>query len=264
MNSMGPKKQFGQHFLTSVRYAERIAESVAAQENENVLEIGPGNGALTAHLVKRFPELHCVEIDEDVSAALEIKIGQGRWTLHKCDALSFEFKTVGFPLHVVGNLPYNIGALLIKKTLLYGNDISTCTFMVQREVAQRIAAGPHTKESGFLTIFCQFFGKPKILFHVPPGAFFPRPSVDSTVFSLRIDRNLDTRLPASRWNDYFSFVDKGFRTRRKMLANVLGAHGGRDKWTLLLDKLGIVRTSRAEDLSAEEWLNLYKLSCDIP
>jgi 16S rRNA (adenine1518-N6/adenine1519-N6)-dimethyltransferase len=259
---MGPKKQLGQHFLTSVSHARRIAGSVPAAPGDNVLEIGAGRGALTVHLVERFPRLHCVEIDPDAAASLGDTVGPGGWTLHRCDALDFDFGKAGFPLHVAGNLPYSVGAMIIKKTLLYGNDVLSCTFMVQREVALRIAAAPHTKQFGFLSVFCQFFGRPRVLFHVPAGAFFPKPNVDSSVFQIVVEKNLEARLPASRWRQFFSFVDRGFRMRRKMLANVLGRDGNRDRWIGLLDGLNIPAGARAEDLGADQWLNLYRLSCD--
>jgi 16S rRNA (adenine1518-N6/adenine1519-N6)-dimethyltransferase len=261
---MGPKKHLGQHFLTSVSHARRIAASVPAQAGENVLEIGSGNGALTVHLVKRYSGMHCVEIDPDAASGLSKNLGAGSWTLHQCDVLDFDFAMAGFPLHVVGNLPYSIGAMILRKTLLYGNNILSCTFMVQREVAQRIAAGPHTKQNGFLSVFCQFFGRPKLLFHVPAGAFFPKPNVDSTVFQLLVDKDLSSKLPVSRWPDYFSFVDRGFRMKRKMLANVLGRDDGRDRWARLLSRMGIPAGARAEDLSADQWLELYRLSCETP
>jgi 16S rRNA (adenine1518-N6/adenine1519-N6)-dimethyltransferase len=261
---MGPKKHLGQHFLTAVSHARRIAASVPAQAGENVLEIGPGTGALTVHLVKRFPCLHCVEVDPDAAAKLSANLGADSWTLHRCNVLDFDFAAAGFPLHVVGNLPYSIGAMILRKTLLYGNDILSCTFMVQREVAQRIAAVPHTRQNGFLSVFCQFFGRPRILFHVPAGAFFPKPNVDSTVFQLPVEKDLQLKLPASQWPDYFSFVDRGFRTKRKMLANVLGREGGRSRWAGLLGDMGITAGARAEDLSADQWLELYRLSCETP
>jgi 16S rRNA (adenine1518-N6/adenine1519-N6)-dimethyltransferase len=261
---MGPKKHLGQHFLTSVSHARRIAASVPASGQENVLEIGAGKGALTIHLVKLFPGVHCVEIDPDAAFALSAALGSGAWTIHQCDVLGFDFVAAGFPLHVVGNLPYSIGAMILRKTLMYGNNILSCTFMVQREVAQRIAAGPHTRESGFLSVFCRFFGKPRILFHVPAGAFFPKPNVDSTVFQLLVEKDLETKLPASQWQHYFSFVDRGFRMRRKMLVNVLGREGGRDRWARLLCGMGIPAGVRAEDLSADQWLELYRLSCEKP
>jgi 16S rRNA (adenine1518-N6/adenine1519-N6)-dimethyltransferase len=260
---MGPKKHLGQHFLTAVSYAERIANSVGAGQEENVLEIGPGRGALSIHLKNRYPSFHCVEIDSDLIAGLTRKLGAGTWTLHHCDVLAFDFAKAGFPLHVVGNLPYSIGAMVIRKTLSYGEKILSCTFMVQREVAQRIAAKPHSKRMGFLSVFCQFFGTPKILFTVPPGAFFPKPAVESAVLRLAVERNLESKLPRRSWEDFFGFVDKGFRMRRKMLVNVLGHNGGKERYAEILAQMKTGAGVRAEDLGPDKWLELYKKSCGL-
>jgi 16S rRNA (adenine1518-N6/adenine1519-N6)-dimethyltransferase len=260
---MGPKKQLGQHFLTAVSYAERIAKSVGARQEDNLLEIGPGRGALSIHLKNLYPFFHCVEVDADLIAGLRLKLGAGTWTIHHGDALAFDFAKAGLPLHVVGNLPFSIGAMIIRKTLSYGEGIISCTFMVQREVAQRIAAKPHSKQMGFLSVFCQFFGAPKILFTVPPGAFFPKPAVESAVIRLVVDRDLESRLPRRLWESFFGFVDKGFRMRRKMLANVLGHDGGRERYSEILAHMEAGARARAEDLRPGEWLELYKKSCGI-
>jgi 16S rRNA (adenine1518-N6/adenine1519-N6)-dimethyltransferase len=260
----GPKKYLGQHFLTAVSYAKRIAESIPpVAANEYVLEIGPGRGALSVHLIKRFPDFHCVEIDPDVIPVLRENLGAGNWNLHREDILAFDYSKAGFPLHVAGNLPYSIGAMIIRKTLLYGNRVRSCTFMVQREVAERIVAGPHTRKNGFLSIFCQFFGKPAILFHIPGGAFFPRPNVDSSVFQLILDKDLDAKLPQEKWEPFFEFVDKGFRMRRKMLVNVLDRTYEKSRWASLLSDIGAGPGSRPEDLITDQWLELYKKSCGL-
>jgi 16S rRNA (adenine1518-N6/adenine1519-N6)-dimethyltransferase len=254
-----PKKHLGQHFLTAPTYANRISEAVPASETDHVLEIGPGQGALSVFLKKRFPEFHLVEIDSEAIVKLNEKIGTGKFCIHHSDVMAFDFEKAGFPLHVVGNLPYSIGAMIIKKTLLYGNNIRSCTFMVQKEVAERIVSGPHSKQNGFLAIFCGFFGKPKLLFHVPPGAFFPRPNVDSSVFQINIEPDLTKKLDRTKWGAYFSFVSKGFSMRRKMLVNVLGETPAmRLKYGAHLESLGIKSTVRPEDLDCNEWLELYK------
>jgi 16S rRNA (adenine1518-N6/adenine1519-N6)-dimethyltransferase len=256
---MRPKKHLGQHFLTAPSYSKRIADAVIAGPTDHVLEIGPGQGALSFFLKERFPSFHLVEVDPEAIEKLKEKLGDGDFTIHHSDVMKFDFGIAGFPLHVVGNLPYSIGAHIIKKTLLYGNDIKSGTFMVQREVAERIAAKPHTKQNGFLTIFCGFFGEPKILFHVPPGAFFPRPNVDSSVFQVIVKDNLCAKLDREKWVDYFGFVSRGFLMRRKMLVNVLGDTP--QTRTILgsnLEKIGVSVTARPEDLGPEEWLSLYK------
>ena len=231
-----------------------------ARESESVLEIGPGRGALSVHLLERFPALHLVEVDRDAIGILREKLGEGVYSIHNEDVMEFDFSLAGFPLHAVGNLPYNIGAIIIKRTLLYTPEILSCTFMVQREVAERIVSGPHSKQNGFLSIFCQFFGSVKLLFHVPPGAFFPRPNVDSSVFQIIVDRDAEKKLDSSLWNSFFSFVDGGFSMRRKQLAKVLAIKYGRDKsfYCGKLIQTGVDGASRPEDLDVNSWLDLYK------
>ncbi len=251
----------GQHFLTAPSFARKIAEAVPEKtDKENVLEIGPGKGALSIYLKERFADFHLVEVDPEAIELLRAKLGCGPYTIHHADVLEFDFSSIGFPLHVVGNLPYSIGAMIIKKTLLLGNNILSCTFMVQREVAERIVSAPHNKTNGFLSIFCSFFGTPRLLFHVPPGAFFPRPNVDSSVFQIIIDKEIDKKLEPSCWEPFFAYVSKGFSQRRKQLSKVLG-HGQLTKEKIKSDlvQLGLDPLSRPEDLGINEWLNLFRL-----
>jgi len=256
---MGPKKHLGQHFLTAPAIAKKIAAAVPALAGDGVLEIGPGRGALSVHLLERFPLIHLVEIDVNSIDVLKNKLGDGDYRIHNEDALAFDFSTVGFPLHVVGNLPYNISALIIKRALLEAPRVASCTFMVQREVAARIVSGPRSRQNGFLSIFCQFFGEAKLLFHVPPGAFFPRPSVDSSVFQIIIDTGIEGKLRRGLWEDFFAFVDSGFSMRRKQLAKTLSLRHGRDKdyYRVALSDMGADAAARPEDLGVGEWLDLY-------
>jgi 16S rRNA (adenine1518-N6/adenine1519-N6)-dimethyltransferase len=254
-----PKKHLGQHFLTSPAYARRIAEAVPAGGDENLLEIGPGHGALTVFLRERFPSMHLVEVDPDAVLRLREKLGINQCTVHVEDVLGFDFGKAGFPLHVAGNLPYSIGAMIIKKTLMYGPRIRSCTFMVQREVAERIVSPPHCRTNGFLAIFCGFFGVPKLLFHVPAGSFFPRPNVDSSVFRIIVDEKASGRLPREQWEDFFSFVSTGFGMRRKKLSNSFGrTPSDRQKCESILSRTGMNPLSRPEDLGVDAWLELYR------
>jgi 16S rRNA (adenine1518-N6/adenine1519-N6)-dimethyltransferase len=260
MRQTGPKKKFGQNFLTSPGFAKKIADSIPAGHGETVLEIGAGRGALSIHLLERFHGLlHLVEMDRDMVPALNEKLGTGGWVLHQCDILDFEFKQFNEPVHVVGNLPYNIAALIIKKVLLCGDLIKSCTFMVQREVASRIVSGPHSKEAGFLSVFCQFFGKPEILFHVPPGAFFPKPKVDSSVFRIAKYPELSIKIPREQWKDFFLFVDRGFSQRRKMVVNSLAGTGVKTEISEGLIKAGIPVTARAEDIPMDKWIDFFSI-----
>jgi 16S rRNA (adenine1518-N6/adenine1519-N6)-dimethyltransferase len=257
---MRPKKYLGQHFLTAPAVAKKIADAVPASADEYVLEIGPGRGALSVHLIERFPNLHLVEVDTDAVNILREKLGFGTYTIHNEDVMAFDFSLAGFPLHVVGNLPYNIGAMIIRKTLALAPSVLSCTFMVQREVAARIVSAPHSRENGFLSIFCQFFGEAKMLFNVPPGAFFPRPNVDSSVFQVIVDRDVEKKLPRASWENFFSFVSDGFSMRRKQLAKILALKLGRDKeyYGNTLLEMGMDAAARPEDLDVNGWLDLYK------
>ncbi len=252
------KKRLGQHFLVSKFHAQRIAEAVPAESGEAVVEIGPGAGALSVHLVRRYPALHLVEVDTDLIEGLKSALGPGEWTVHVSDIRAFDFSRIGFPLHVVGNLPYNIGAYIIKKTLLCAPAVRSCTFMVQREVAERIAAAPGSKKNGFLSIFCGYFGETKILFRVPPGAFVPPPKVESAVFRISVDPASTYRIPADQWDSFFRMVDKGFSQRRKMLAKVLGGAEKKEQYREALLQIGVASDARAENLGVEEWIELFR------
>jgi len=254
-----PKKRLGQHFLQSPFYAERIADAVESSDDRKVVEVGPGKGALSIFLKERFPRFHLIEKDREIIPLLREQLGRGEWTLHQGDVLDFNFSELGAPLHIVGNLPYNIGALIIRKTLGCAPQVASVTYMVQREVAERIVAKPHSKQMGFLSIFCQFFGRPKILFKVPQGAFFPKPKVESAVFQLIIDKNIEGRLPRDRWEPFFNFVSRRYTMRRKMLATSLAWEtGNRSKFQNILERIGLDRKVRPEDLDVQKWVELFQ------
>ena len=217
---MIPKKHLGQHFLTAPYYARKIVQAVPATGRENLLEIGPGPGALSIFLKERFPDFHLVEIDDAAIEPLLIKLGTGTYTLHNNDILSFDYRTAGFPLHVVGNLPYSIGAQIIKKTLLYGNNIRSCTFMVQREVAERMAAAPGGKTYGVLSVWVQLYTKVIRVRPLGRSIFHPRPNVDSSLVLL--ERLPEGQLPANDPADLRAVVQAAFGQRRKTLVNALG------------------------------------------
>jgi 16S rRNA (adenine1518-N6/adenine1519-N6)-dimethyltransferase len=256
---LAPKKHLGQHFLISPPIAQKIVEAIPAGPDERVLEIGPGRGALTGYVLERYSDVYLIEKDKDVIAALKRTIGRAPCRILLEDALEFDFGRIGFPLHVVGNLPYVVGALIIKKTLLYGSGIRSFTFMVQREVAQRIVSPPHHKANGFLAIFCQYFGPAQILFEVEPEAFFPKPKIVSAVVQIIPDPALLSRLAPERWLPFFAFVTHGFSQRRKKLSNVLGRQvGEQSRFEAVLAEMGLNPLSRPEDLGVEAWLGLFE------
>ncbi len=255
---MEPKKYLGQHFLTSPIIAQKIVEAIPASLQERVIEIGPGRGALSVYIKERYNDFHLIEIDRNIIDSLKTNLGHGSYMLHEADVLEFDFNQIGMPLHVVGNLPYVIGAHIIKKTLFYGASIRSFTFMVQREVGVRIVSLPHRKTNGFLSIFCQYFGPAKLLFEVEPDAFFPRPKIFSAVVQIIPDAVALSRLPQEQWQPFFAFVSKGFSQRRKKLSNVLGrATREQKRFETVLANLGLNPLSRPEDLGIADWLRLF-------
>ena len=253
-----PKKRFGQNFLTVPYYTEKIAHSVPANPGEVVVEIGPGKGALTKHFVAARYDLHLIEMDSDILPVLQKELGDGVYTLHNADAKKFDYGQFDKGFHAVGNLPYNVASHIIKAILLKAPLTKSVTFMVQKEVAERICADPGGKGIGFLSIMCGYFGTPVKLFDVPPGAFFPPPKIVSSVFRIELNEEKYSRIAASQWKEFFTFVTAGYNQRRKKLVTALaGVVGGKPKVAPLLTAVGISTSARAEELSVDQWVALF-------
>src|SRR5512134_3325513 len=173
-----PRKRFGQHFLTDRHYLGRIIEAIAPQRADAMVEIGPGTGLLTAELVPRLDHLHVVEIDRDLAAGLRNRFPADRVTVHEGDALEFDFATLPGPLRVVGNLPYNVSTPILFRIAALEDRIRDCTFLLQKEVVDRMVARPATADYGRLSVMLQYRFEMHALLHVPPGAFTPPPKVD--------------------------------------------------------------------------------------
>ncbi len=254
-----PKKKFGQNFLTAPYYVEKIVEAVPAVAEESVVEIGPGKGALSRYLVKKEFSFTMLEMDSDVIPILEEELGERDYTIHNCDATKFDYASLGDYYHAVGNLPYNVASIIIKAILFTAPRLQSVTFMVQKEVAERICATPKGKEIGFLTILCQFFGEATKLFDVPPGAFFPKPKVTSSVFQINLKEELFGRLPNEQWKSFFDFVSTGFQMRRKKLSNSIAKKvGGKERANEVIEKAGLSIDVRPEELSVDQWVDLFK------
>lgn len=217
-----PKKRFGQHFLRDGHYIRHMLEAIRPQRDDAMLEIGPGRGALTLALLPQLRVLHAVELDRDLIPALMPHIGQGL-IVHQADALGFDFaglaRELGKPLRVVGNLPYNISTPLIFHLLAAGTAIQDMHFMLQKEVVDRLAAGPGGKDYGRLSVMVQAACQVTPLFQVPPGAFFPPPKVDSRV--VRLQPLPSPVVPQAMQARFAQVVAAAFAQRRKTLANAL-------------------------------------------
>ena len=175
-----PRKRFGQHFLVDQHYVGRVVEAIQPRPHDVMVEIGPGLGAMTTPLLERLGHLHVVEIDRDLVALLETRYPKEKLTIHSADALKFDFGKLGTRLRLVGNLPYNISSPLLFHLVQFSPHIVDLTFMLQKEVVDRMVAAPSTSDYGRLSVMLQYRFAMVRLFLVPPGAFrpagTPRPS----------------------------------------------------------------------------------------
>jgi 16S rRNA (adenine1518-N6/adenine1519-N6)-dimethyltransferase len=253
-NKVRPKKSLGQHFLHDLNIARRIVDGLnPSPSNQNVLEIGPGMGVLTQYLLQQSDKnLKVIEIDRDSVAylkknypALEDKIIEG-------DFLEWQIDEI-FPdkFSIIGNFPYNISSQIFFKVLDSRQQVEQVVCMLQKEVADRIAAPPGSKTYGILSVLLQAYYKIEYLFKVPPGVFTPPPKVMSAV--IRLERNNVNRLLCDE-KLFVQVVKQAFNTRRKTLRNALKNLNLAAEISALplMDK-------RAEQLSVESFQNLTLL-----
>jgi 16S rRNA (adenine1518-N6/adenine1519-N6)-dimethyltransferase len=246
-----PRKRFGQNFLQNQHIIDDIVRAINPQKGDNVLEIGPGLGALTQSLLPRLDKLTAIEIDRDLQGYLaQLPIAMGKLNLIGADALSIDYSQFESHLRVVGNLPYNIATPLLLYLLNYIPYIQDMYFMLQKEVVERIAAVPGTKAYGRLTVMVQYHCEVEHLFDVSPDAFEPKPKVDSAVLRLTPYRSSPFE-PVKR--DKLEYlVAKAFAMRRKTLTNNL-----KEIVSLAqLNHLGIDGSKRPEQISIAEYVQL--------
>ncbi|HTD53068.1 MAG TPA: 16S rRNA (adenine(1518)-N(6)/adenine(1519)-N(6))-dimethyltransferase RsmA [Thermoanaerobaculia bacterium] len=254
------RKRWGQHFLKSEQTAERIVEAVRLSPEDTVIEVGPGDGALTRPLARRAARLLAIEIDPARAQALAAEFsGGGRVRVLEGDALDRSFSdwlaAAGWsgPSILVGNLPYNAATPILTAAIEEQGTILRAVATVQREVARRFAAGPGQEGYGYLSVRTAAFARGRVLFDLPPGAFRPRPKVVSSVLELSPrEHPLDPR----RGEAALRLASLGFRSRRKTLANALSGVAPRTEWERRLEALGKDRRARAEELSLEDYLAL--------
>ena len=254
-----PKKSWGQNFLIDDNIKLKIANAVEAGPEDTVVEIGAGLGAITEALAERAKRVIAVDRDPDMIAVLrDVFAADARVDVQALDALDFDFAAAadraGGPLRVAGNLPYQITTPLLFHVLgqaARGTVVSRAVFMVQKEVADRLAAAPDSKVYGRLSVMVQQVAEVKNLFRVPPHAFLPQPQVVSTVFAL-IPR-AQPQAPVVSDALFASVVRHAFGSRRKMLRRALDAGFGAAVVSAGLAGAGIDETRRAETLSVAEF-----------
>ena len=245
-----PRKRFGQNFLHDPHFVGKAIAAIAPQREDNMVEIGPGLGALTGPLLERLARLSVVEIDRDLIRNLRQRFTPDRLTIYPGDALKFDFTALGPSLRVVGNLPYNISTPLLFHLARFADQVQDMHFMLQKEVVARMAAAPCCTAYGRLSVMLQYRFQIEPLFEVPAGAFTPRPKVTSAFVRLRPLRPLPH--PARDEGIFASIVTSGFSTRRKTLRNALRSHLEEADFAAL----GIDPLLRAENLSVADFVRL--------
>ncbi|MHC1708378.1 MAG: 16S rRNA (adenine(1518)-N(6)/adenine(1519)-N(6))-dimethyltransferase RsmA [Bacteroidales bacterium] len=243
-----PKKHLGQHFLTDHNIARKIVDQLSFQYP--VLEVGPGKGILTRYLLEKCPgNLNLIEIDPEAVEYLLYEYPVLAETLIRGDILKADFSALfKQDFSIIGNFPYNISSQIFFRVLENKDQVKEVVCMIQKEVAQRIATGPGSKEYGILSVLLQTYYDIEYLFTVGENVFFPPPNVKSAVIRLR--RNQRTALPCPDAL-YFTVVKTAFNQRRKTLRNALSPLLGKDP-----SVYGDILARRAETLSVEEFIEL--------
>lgn len=245
-----PRKRFGQNFLQSKPIIDRIISSFDLHADDNVLEIGPGMGALTFPMLRSIKHLTAIEIDRDLHALLMDSPQAAALNVIAADALTLDYREFGNALRVVGNLPYNISTPLMLHLLSFTEHIKDMHFMLQKEVVNRLSGQPGTKAYGRLSVMVQYHCEVLPLFEVPPEAFHPRPKVDSAI--VRLIPHGEARYPAVNRDNLQKVVATAFSMRRKTLANNLKPLFSVDK----LQALNIDPGLRPEQISVLDYVRL--------
>jgi len=254
LNQHRARKRFGQNFLEDGGIIALIARSISVQDDDHIVEIGPGKGALTNALINPKARLDAIELDRDLIPLLEQQFGHyPNFSIIQTDALQFDFAKLSRnnkPLRIVGNLPYNISTPLIFHLLSHQQLIQDMHFMLQLEVVQRLAAKPGTKSYGRLTVMTQYYCDVEMLFEVPPEAFNPKPKVQSAIVRLTPHNILPS--PAKDTDKLQFLLKQAFGQRRKTLKNTLKNVVSAET----LNELGIDPGARAETLTLAQFVQL--------
>lgn len=271
------KPKLGQHFLASDSYALQIVDALGDVSQKTVLEIGPGRGILTALLAKRTRRLIAVELDRVLAAQLRLKFGMySNVEVIEADILSVDFDSLfgpkpglgrpgiefkPTPARVIGNLPYYVTSDILLRLFTYSKYFETLVILVQREVADRIAAKPGSRDYGLLSATAQLYSQVEKLITLPPGAFSPPPKIHSTLLRLTIaprQHELDLDGNARNGDRFIEFLKLSFGQKRKTLWNNLKLAYPEPELRDALSQAGVKPTARAETLSLEESAALFR------
>lgn len=250
MRGHTPRKRFGQNFLVDRAIIGRLVDAIAPQQQDRLIEIGPGMAALTGPLLDRVAHLHVIEIDRDLAAALARDFPAERLTVHVGDALDFDFAALGTGLRVVGNLPYNVSTPLLFHIARHADRLVDVHVMLQREVVERMLAAPGVAEYGRLTVMLGYRFRIERVLRVPAGAFRPVPKVESAF--VRLVPYAPLPWPADDEASFAAVVAAAFGQRRKTLRNALAQVAT----AAVLEEAGVDPALRAERLPIEAFVRI--------
>lgn len=246
-----PLKRFGQNYLQDENIIRKIIDEINPKKGENILEIGPGKGALTKYLNKSDANLTIVEIDKRVIADLQVQYKNAN--VIQSDFLNIDLcKFTGNKLRIVGNIPYNITSSIIFKMLEHNTIVNDAVFMVQYEVAKRMVSNSGSRDYGILSVLLKYFTETKLVFKVSPNVFYPKPKIFSAIVHLYFKPGLNDQ----EFNKYFILLVKSaFSNRRKTLKNSLSNGIFAE---LNFGETDIDLSLRAEQLDKEQFIELTK------
>ena len=258
------KRSLGQHFLTDSNSCRKIARFAEIGPHDSVVEIGPGTGQLTEILISMARQVIAVEFDREMVQYLKDhwppgnSPGNSRLTLVQADVLTLDWDTIlgQDPVKVIGNLPYNISTRILQRMIEIKDRISSCTILIQKEVAQRILAAPGSKDYGYFTLLMEYHFQRLAGFDIPPGVFVPQPKVISHVVKLL------PREPPHPVSDYATFLDllkNAFQQRRKTLWNNLKRDHDPDRIRTAFQTCDIAEQTRPEAVSLEQYSCLARM-----
>lgn len=245
------KKRLGQNFLVDRKVLARIVEACQLDPSETVLEIGPGQGALTREILPFVKEVVAVEADRQLADGLLREFAQQPLTVHHADFLKFDLSKIPSPIKALGNLPYYISTPIITHVLENRQSFTALFMTVQREFGERLVAPVGSKEYSSFSCFVNYFAKPHILFRIKPQAFRPVPKVESCF--MRLDIRSHPAVTVRNEPLFLNVIRQAFQQRRKTILNSMSGICPKADLGVVLRSAGVPERSRAEDLTLEDY-----------
>ncbi len=248
-----PCKSLSQNFLIDQNIIDMIVKSACLTPQDTVLEIGPGMGALTQSLLKTNATVIAVEKDNRLVPYLRKQFCSEKLSVIQGDILTLNLQNLFIKnkkIKVISSLPYQVTSQILDKFCPLHENISSLTFIMQKEVAERIQEPPNSKAYSFLSVFTHFYAHCQTLFNISPSCFFPKPNVHSSVLQLTLKQP-----PIKNHEEFIHFVKTGFSQRRKQLSSLLG--GDSKLIQDQIEQLGLSRYARAENLDVKDWMQLF-------